>query len=83
MIGICPTPISWSRLQHLVQEDGSFEALSTLGRSTQCLEEYNHFKEHIILKEYASILDYVMISMFGCAREKRLVGTDTTRCLRL
>ena len=74
MIGLCPEPIPWTRLKHLVQEDGSFEALSTLGRSSECLQEYDDFKRDIILKEYASVLDYVMINIFECESSK--LGTS-------
>lgn len=70
MIGLCPSKISWARLKHIVQEDGSLEAMSTLGRSSECFHRYHAFKKDIILKEYASILDYVMINIFECQRVK-------------
>lgn len=67
--------MSWTRLKYLVQEDGSFEALSTLGRSVSCLNEYHHFKDTIIMEEYVSVLDYVMIMVFGCGSSARKEGT--------
>jgi hypothetical protein len=63
--GICETPFTWSRLQDVIQ-DGSLEALSTLGRTPQVWREYRDFKNSYILQHYASTVDYLMIQIFQC-----------------
>eukprot|EP00204_Picochlorum_oklahomense_P002892 CAMPEP_0118798592 /NCGR_PEP_ID=MMETSP1161-20130426/960_1 /TAXON_ID=249345 /ORGANISM="Picochlorum oklahomensis, Strain CCMP2329" /LENGTH=174 /DNA_ID=CAMNT_0006726055 /DNA_START=104 /DNA_END=628 /DNA_ORIENTATION=+ len=64
-LGICETPFTWSRLQDVIQ-DGSLEALSTLGRTPEVWREYRDFKNSYILQHYASTVDYLMIQIFQC-----------------
>lgn len=58
--------MSWNVLKHIVQQDKSLDAFSTLGRSVDGFETYKTFKREVIFKDYASVLDYAMITIFGC-----------------
>ena len=63
--GVCHEPVSWDVLQDIVQ-DGSVDALGTLGRTVKDLEIYDEFKDKVIRREYASTVDYLMIKVFEC-----------------
>jgi hypothetical protein len=73
--GVCHEPVSWDVLQDIVQ-DGSVDALGTLGRTVKDLEIYDDFKDKVIRREYASTVDYLMIKVFEC-ESKITSGTLT------
>lgn len=76
--GICREPVSWGMLQDIL-EDGSVDALGRLGRTVEDLEVYEKFKENVIRRDYASMVDYLMIKVFEC--ESRLTSGMLTLSL--
>mmetsp|Transcript_11925 Transcript_11925/g.35717 ORF Transcript_11925/g.35717 Transcript_11925/m.35717 type:complete len:227 (+) Transcript_11925:405-1085(+) len=65
--GYCLDPQSWDRMRELI-EDGSEEALGTLGRTPGALVVYRKFRRKM-LQQYVSIADYVMITKLDFSAE--------------
>lgn len=62
--GVRLEPIPWDELVALIS-DGSERALGSLGRSPLQLKEYWDYRDGVILRDFATVTDYLRVRVFG------------------
>ena len=63
--GVRLHPMTWDEAAAAIN-DGSTEALATLGRLPLEIKSYNEFRSTNILGKYASVTDYLLATIFSC-----------------
>lgn len=72
VLGVVHEPISWDQLRQALN-NGSEEAMGTLGRTVLQIKSYYQHRDNVVLKQFVSVTDYLYHTLFGV---KLLLGQD-------